>query len=481
MITLLALALAGPAHALDLNSLRAESTYGLYREAYDFFQLPGRLATEEERGVMSLLAHEGDAGHFSSGYYGGMGKGVFGVMVDYARAGTSSAAVTKDDVDGDTTTARANSAVDASHLDMVLAYGLNTSDSFSIGAALRFNNYKEESTIDPLAPSPGSSTSSLDAPDDAGDAKAAGTYTGGARIIEAQVGIGLHGDSHEIAINAVVGQLAQVNDVNGKAQTDDQTDTVRGYLPGSAWTGNRTGLAPGLRFDGIFDINDDMALRINAGVGTVKGGPTTPKTTFESDPDGGDTTTISESLKGAEFSSLSWTLLGALHIDAGDYTVRPGLRLAGTNSSQSYKLVNTTEVDGSDPVESEASYGGEAKGFLLGLPIAAEVPLGESEAWRLRLGAEWDYYKATGVSLYNVTDEEQETSHDENQTDVVSGSVVTGALGVGFQPVEGLRLDGVIKSGSAWEAAPGAFGAGSGASKDHNLATVAVSATFIIP
>ena len=87
---MIALLLASQAMALDTVSLRSTATYDLYRDPYDFFDQPGVLAVEQERGVLTGLDLYGGPGRYTIGYYGTLGSGVLGAAFDFGSATSSS-------------------------------------------------------------------------------------------------------------------------------------------------------------------------------------------------------------------------------------------------------------------------------------------------------------------------------------------------------------------------------------------------------
>lgn len=469
---MLALLLVSQAFALDQSSLRSTSTYDLFRDPYDYLLLPGVMAAEDESALITLLNAYGDAGHFSAGGYGKLGPGVLGAVVDVGGAGSSSdAKETQKIVDAQAVT-RSISTASSSSWGAILSYGMPLSDTLAFGAALRVEQDASTLSFDPSSGTVGGANTEIDI-SDGDDTKSEGSAGYLDRSLEALVGGALFSDSGYMSLDVGLAMTTVSSQVSGTWEYVDSTITYKGYVPGTAFAENRAGLGPVARFEMVRAVGEITDLRVTADLGMAAGEPA--RLSSSSTTTATDTSyTQTETLKNATWRSSSYGVLAALHVEAEDLSVRPGLRLRRGSYGEAYTLESSYEsVYGETTDEGSAEYDASLeRGFLtLGLPIAVEVPLGQEERWTMRLAGDWAWTRTTVVDGTFYEDEEAEASDRTETTTTSASSAGSAALGLRFQPVDALRLDAAAYGGTSY---------GGGSNEAVSIGSVWLSATLLL-
>ena len=115
-------------------------------------------------------------------------------------------------------------------------------------------------------------------------------------------------------------------------------------------------------------------------------------------------------------------------------------------------------------------YTDSVKVLTFGLPLAVEIPLGESEKWTLRMAGEWDWTRTKAESTYKYEDTDAETSTKDVSDSVTTGTAVAGSFGLRFKPVDRFRLDAATFNSTTF---PG------GGSETYAIGSVWLSGTFL--
>lgn len=496
---MIALLLASQALALDTASLRSDSTFNLFRDPYDFMLQPGVMAAEDERAIITLLSAYGGAGRYVGGYYGQLGPGVLGAAVDFGRASSVSQTETIDhvaiDSDADTKTTTTSLALSSSSdWSGFLSYGLPVSDSLAFGVALYMNQAADKISFDASSGSVGGANTDIDiaGPDEETsiDTESSGQARYKDQTMAVLVGGAMFGDKGYLSLDAGLRtQTLSAVLEDARWHYGDYTTTWSGYVPGTSFGDNRKGLGPIARLELVRQLNDTLGLRLTADLAMASGGPTTNKSTNvyeDQTEDFENTTTTTDELKNAKWNSSSYGALLALHINGEGLAVRPGIRFRATGYGETYTPVSTSVYqyniagEEQDPVESTSEFDADLslKSMSLGLPIAVEVPLGQDEAWTLRMAGDWAWTKsALTVHTHSEVEGDEEIDGDQSSSDDTnaSGSVTstaTAAFGLRFWPIDAFRLDAAAFGGTSFTG---------GGSEAVDIASVWLSATFLLP
>lgn len=482
------LVLVTSAFALDSASLRSTSTSDLFRDPYDFFDQPGLLSFEEERAVLTTLSAYGGAGRYMLGYYGGVGPGVFGAAFDYGASGSTSQSTVKFESDLEdfeyVVDTKSTSYDKVKGWTAVLSYGFQSSDTMGLGGALRIQQVGESASYTPGG-AVGGSQDLIDYDDD--DFGTDSSTTGSAKVIDRTISVvaggAINGDSSTLSVHAVVSHVTATAKGSATYVSGDNTTTLNGFVPGTAFSDNRKGIVPGVTFEGVFDLNDTMALRVDADVAYGFGSPavmqsTTINTLDDSDIGYVETTTSTYS-QTSKWSASSLGTLVALQIEGESIKVRPGLRVRAGGYNEYYVLETAYEYDPEEGDGTDGSSESESRTGLgaisVGLPLAVEVALDPDQIWSLRMGSDWSWSRAnlTQGPLVNE-DEDAETTETTNSSSTSSSSALQGAFGLRFWPVDAFRMDASAFAASSFSPADNESG-------PFNIGTVWLSATLVIP
>lgn len=469
---MIALLLASQAFALDSSSLRATSTFDLFRDPYDFLMQPGLMAAEDERGLVTMLSYYNAPGRYAIGYYGKLGPGVLGSVVDYGSSGSTSE--TKDTSkypDGQTVT-DSDSESSANAWAAQLSYGIPVSDSFAFGLAFRMDQSGQTSSFDPTSGTVGGSRTDIDI-SDGDDTKSYGLAKYKDRTMQVLLGGAIYGDKGYFSLDAGLQTLLNSATVDAGWEYVDSKITYKGYVPGTTLDGNRTGKGPMARLEMVRAMGDQTDLRLTADFGMISGKPQTQTSVYATE-DTDTSYTQTEQLKNAKFKSSSWGVLTAVHYEGDDISIRPGLRLSGGGYNQAYTPASSYKSVFGDTTDEGASEGGDytdsVKVLTFGLPLAVEIPLGDEERWTLRMAGEWDWTRTKLESTYFDEDTDAETSTKDVADSVSTATAVAGSFGLRFKPVDRFRLDAATFNSTSFP---------SGGSDTFAIGSVWLSGTFL--
>lgn len=476
--------------ALDNQSLRSTTTSDLFRDPYDFFDQPGLLSFEEERAVLTLLNGYGSSGRYMLGYYGGVGPGVFGAAVDYGASSSTSDSNNVFEVDDEDNDIQYEVVTDSRSSDKtkawtaVLSYGFQASDTMGLGAELRIAQTGQSATYNLGAV--GGSLDSVDYDDE--DIGTDSTTTGNAKVVDRTISVvaggAINGDSSTLSVHAVVNAVNVSAKGTSNYISGDYETNLTGYVPGTSFSANRKGVAPGLTFEGVFDLSDTMALRVDADVGYGFGGPAVMQTSMveiydDEDDFGYESTTTSTYGSDSKWTGTTFGALVAMQIEGESIKIRPGLRVRAAGYNEYYTLETVSEYNPDEGDSSDSSSESESKtgvsALTVGLPLAVEVSLDPDQIWTLRMGGDWAWTRAT-LTQGPLVDEDEDagTKSTTDSSTSASSSNLTGAFGLRYWPIDAFRLDGSFFGGSAFSPADGESGA-------TPLASVWLSATLVIP
>lgn len=470
MITLL---LVSQAFALDTESLRSTSTYDLFRDPYDYLLMPGVMAAEDERAVITLLNAYGGAGRYAAGYYGELGPGVLGAAVDFGSAGSSAREQEVEKIADVQTKIVSESQGSSSAWTALLSYGMPLSDSLALGAAFYVSQASQSVSFDPATGSLGGAITNIDVSDgDDTEANGLASYKG--RSLAALVGGALYNDAGYLSLDVGIGSSLDSAEVDAHYEYVDTTIDYSGYVPGTSFTDNRKGMGPLAKLEIVRAVGDSTDLRITADLSMASGEPATQKSTIVTEaPDYENTE--EDQYKNANWRTSTYGVLAALHFEGEDLSVRPGVRIRANGYGEEYTPYSkTTTVSGDTETESESEYDTslDYSALSLGLPLAVEVPLGEEDRWTLRLAGDWTWSRAKLETTTTVKDEDAEYSDVVTTNSVSTSSSADASLGLRFAPVDALRMDVAAYGGTTF---------GSAGNEAINIGSVWVSATLVLP
>lgn len=474
---MIALLIASQAMALDTDSLRSTATYDLYRDPYDFFDQPGVLAVEQERGVLTGLDLYGGPGRYTIGYYGTLGSGVLGAAFDFGNSASSAASTDNYDFDGDETITFGDSEAGGSAWNAHLTYGVSLSESMAAGVAIWVNQSGGVYSFDPQSGSLGGTRTDVDFPE-GDDSSSFGQAKLVNRSITALAGASFFSDKGYFSLNAGLRTVLSRGTVSAGWESGDNTITYSGYVPGLSFSDNRKGVGAIASIEAVQALSDTKDLRVTVGVGFIPGSVATIDSKVETE--GEDTYEAStESWKDAKWRSTSAGVLAALHIQHDDMSVRPGLRIGYTGYADTVTPVSSFEYDYGDAGDgdgsSEYNYSSTAVGLELGLPLAVEVPLGQNDIWTLRMAADWSWSrtKATATTIYEDKDADIVEQLDTQSS--ASSSAASASFGLCYWPVERFRMDAAIFGGTSFDGSDATLG------DTFGLGAVSLSATLLLP
>lgn len=480
---------ASPAQALELSSLRSDTTYELFRDPYDFYGQPGVLGTIEERGVLTLLSHSNGMGRFMGGYYGSLGPGVLGVAMDYGQsAGTTTVTNTEawDEDTGITTTGDTFAHVNA--WDVALSYGIPMGDTLTAGAGLFITHIGQRYSVDPTSLALGGSIGTITYPDvaETDDYTSYGNSTSLDQTITAVVGGAITSDSSLISANAYVSQATKKTSIDAGYTSGDYKGSAAGYYPGTGLDGNRSGLSFGVLLDTAFALSDVSTLRVEAGAGLGSGKMAEDvflsKTITPIDEEDVVEETTKTTLKDASYKGNTLHLLTVIELDYDELDVRPGLSIDRVGYSDQYTPEST--YDNSELDDTTVSTGAvetsKSSALAIGLPLAVEIPLSKAGAWTLRMAGQYTWVRGAfeGVSTLDV--EEVDTDTVAKIVAKQSLSTVNGAIGLRFWPVDAFRLDAGAMTSSSLSTSAGSSSYTEAGGDPTNIASLYLSGTFLL-
>lgn len=472
MITLL---LISQAFALDTASLRSTATSDLFRDPYDYLLMPGVMAAEDERGLVTLLSAYGGAGRYALGYYGGAGPGVVGAAFDFGTAGNSSTSTNVYKLADAQTKTVSDAASSSSAWSGLLSYGMPLSDSLALGAALWISQGANTVSFDPSSGSVGGANTNIDV-SDGDDTSSEGSASYKGRSLAVLVGGAMYSDSGYLSLDVGLAQTLDSADVEGEWEYVDTSIKYSGYVPGTAFSSNRKGLGPLAKLELVRAVGDMTDLRITADLSMASGEPHTAesKVVTKSGTDTVFTSTHTDELKNASWSGSSYGVLVALHVEGEDLSVRPGIRVRGSGYGETYTPYSSdsTEFDGTT-TETESKYDTEMNisSLSLGLPLAVEVPLGAEEHWTLRMAGDWTWSRSKLNTKDTYKDEDVEYNETTTTTSTSTSSATDASIGLRFQPVDAMRLDAAAFGGTSF---------GGANNEAINIGSVWLSATLIL-
>lgn len=477
---MIALLIASQAFALDAASLRSTATYDLYRDPYDFFNQPGVLAVEQERGVLTGLDLYGGPGRYTIGYYGSLGKGVLGAAFDFGQSTSYSDSKDTYSFDGDDTITFGDAEGGGAAWNAHLTYGLSLSENMAAGVAVWVNQAGAKFSFDPQRGAVGGTRTDVDYPD-GDDSSSFGLATYTSRSVVVLAGGAIFSDKGYISMNAGVRSVLDRASVDAIYEYGDTTIKYSGFVPGTSFGDDRKGLGAIASLEAVQALNDDMDLRLSFGLGYLPGKVALTESTVVQEDDASNTTlTDVSSWEDAKWRNTQAGVLAALHIENDDLTVRPGLRIGYTGYAEAYKPTTSFDYDydGSDydvDGSSQYDYSSTLVGLEVGLPLAVEVPLGQKDIWTLRMATDWSWsrVKSTTETFYN--DEDNDVSEKLQTTDASSSSAASGSFGLCYWPVERFRMDAAIFGGTSFD------GSDATMADTFGLSAVSVSATLLLP
>lgn len=475
---MIALLIASQALALDAGSLRSTATYDLYRDPYDFFDQPGVLAVEQERGVLTGLDLYGGPGRYTIGYYGALGKGVLGAAFDFGQSTSYSDSTDTFDYDGDETITFGDAEGGGSAWNAHLTYGLSLSDNMAAGVAVWVNQAGATFSFDPQSGSVGGTRTDVDYPDgDDSDSYGLASYTSRNMLVLA--GGAIFSDKGYISMNAGVRTVLDRAAVDAGWTYGDTSIKYSGYVPGTAFADNRKGLGAVASLEAVQALNDSTDMRLSFGLGYIPGKVAIQESEILNESDGYDGTDTT-SWEDAKWRNTQAGMLAALHIQNDDLTVRPGLRFGYTGYADSYKptVAYDYNYEGEDYDASGASqyqYGSTLVGLEVGLPLAVEVPLGNTDIWTLRMATDWSWSRLKTTTETYYEDEDADTSERLTTKDAAVSTSASGSFGLCYWPVERFRMDAAIFGATSFD------GSDATMADTFALGAVSLSATLLLP
>ncbi len=470
---MIALILASQAFALDTTSLRSNSTADLFRDPYDYLMMPGVMAAEDERAVITLLNAYGGAGRYVFGGYGEAGPGVIGAAFDFGAAGSASESTNTYKVGDVQTKTFSDSEASSSAWTGLLSYGMPLSDSMAVGAALWISQGAQTLSFDPTTGSVGGSRTDIDI-SDGDDTEAFGLASYKGRTIAALVGGAIYNDAGYLSLDVGIAQTLDSATVEAGWEYVDTEIKYTGFVPGTSFSDNRKGMGPVAKLEIVRAVGDSTDLRVTADLSMASGEPETARSTVTTSYTDYEVTHVDE-LKNAAWRTSSYGVLAALHIEGEEISVRPGVRIRAGGYGEEltpYTLDKTVSGDTETETESKYDTSLDLSTFSFGLPLAIEVPLGDEARWTLRMLGDWTWSRAKLESTTRYADEETDYSDVTVTTDVTTASAADAALGLRFAPIDALRLDAAAFGGTTF---------GGANNEAINIGSVWLSATLLLP
>jgi hypothetical protein len=442
------LALVQPAAAIDLQSLRSEATFGLFRDPYDYITQPGLLARQDGNLLYTLLSGQTDAGRMGLGYQGVLGNVSLGALADYRHAGTTESSTNESTFAKTSSKSESEGWTRASELSFVLGAGMPLSKKFSLGAALRIDNASFGQTEDISGGGYAADTRTY--VDGEMSTSTTGTREQSSGNIMAIVGAALGGDKKWVSIDAFVTRPKSITEINTKAEdlNSEYTYTLKGFDAGSPLETNFTAFGPGIRLDSQYAVNKVLDLRLAASYMMSSGAANLDKVEGTvTDTSSGDSVTETYAIKDTSVKGSLANVLFAMHYGDDDLRLRAGISATFSSMSSAWTSETSTTASKADPTVWKDSYGGGVR--EIGLPIAVELPV--HERWILRSGARFSSYKVSGEGTFEQKPTEDSTIKNE-RTASSSGTGVVATLGFRFKATEKFRLDAAILGSNACDA-----------------------------
>lgn len=436
--------LTAPAFAYDPDSLRADASFGLFRDEYDYLREPATLAHQPGRHVFTVLGNQGGTDRFSLGWLGGLGPGVFGAIADAGVSGgsahneTTTAATA---VSGDTVTitdawSRTRGAA------AFLGYGVPLGDvvAVGIGAEASFTRWDAS-----LAPEPGGVPTiggTLEQTTVDGEATLVedGAWLERGRELTAIVGVAvaLGGAEVEADLHLRRSTVAASGETLRITPTTEYSST--GFQPDGTLENNLDAWVPGLAIDAIVPAGDRAAVRLFAEGARGSGRPAVDER-FEgydddTDPAAPVSWTESERLVDPDFDLTEVEALLALHLDGDVTSTRFGVAVA--HDRERFAFTRAAERDDGATITSTETRERLDQAYTgVSLPIAVEI----AAAPRLvvRAGGRWvaAFVRYDGRSVLQTAPGEGAVTEDRD----VAGDVNTYVqLATGFRYDAGERF-----------------------------------------
>jgi hypothetical protein len=437
----LLLTLAQPAQALELQSARSESTYGLFRDPFDYVVEPGLMARQEGHQLYTQLSSENSGGRFGLGYQGRSGSAAFGIIGDGAFTGTTEGDTVTDSTGSQTT----DGWTKAGDWSLLAGAALAVSDSLSFGAALRLDSDTFSETIDPTTLGYGPDrTLTADGERVFDSHGTLETVTGNTLVL---VGAALGAEKTWVEVDAFFNHTANTRDFAGRVETVKgkitNTLTINGFDVSDPLGSNNTTSGPGLKLDSQIRIKKALDLRLAGSLLAASGSAATTRFSSKLD-DGTNSLEAIDALSSSEVKATVTNLLAVLEYGGDDLKLRMGF-------SATFAPISLAWDESYDPGVPKAQVQAwfESEDVTLreyAVPIAAELPV--HDRWILRSAARFSSY-TTGVEtsrIDHLTDDENLTT-DTSQS--LSGTVVDAALGFRFKATPLFRLDAGISGQSS--------------------------------
>lgn len=439
MLTLSLLLLAvGPAAALDGDSLRAETTFGLFRDPYDFLLEPGVLAREDGHALYSLLAGQTGGGRGGLGYLGSFGPGAWGLAVDGTRTAATSAATSSVPTETSTQETTSETWQYDTRIGARGGIGYQFDKRLSLGAGIRVDLDRQRASMDASGATPGAnSTTWVD-----GEAtyKAIGERRDNDLDVQGVVGLAMGTRARWVEIDALVLHEADTATRDGRVE-----DILNGYVV--EYSGyavgplidNHVSNGGGLAVDSEIRLDDAWSLRAAARAETTFGSAHDLDSTTTTTATDGTVTSDSFVVDDSSVRDTLLDLLVAGHYRSDALLLRFGLEAGHAPSTWSYTAEHVVSTDTSTPIP--WTHATTYDVTSLGLPVAVEVPV--ADRWTLRAGGAWSWYHAASTEEDTV-----ETTVNSSES-AVTGSSLVGAAGFRFAASERFRLDAAVHGSSA--------------------------------
>jgi hypothetical protein len=398
------------ARAWSPDSLRAEATFGLFRDSYDLLREPAGLAENPEPHVYTLLGNQGGSDRLSAGFIGQLGPGVLGFIADGTTDGSSSrttSVVAATAATAETTSERTTQSATRSG-GIYAGYGIPLREGVAVAVGVQTEARGWSTT---LAPVPGSSPlvgGTLEQTSDADGSSSTqqGHYDERERDSLARVGANFQRPRFDLEVDLSLAHLLRNNSGAASQSSDDLEYEWSGAVEAASLDSNVSAWLPGAAVDLTVPMTAELAVRAFVG---GQFGPATLVTTQTRelytdyvDPSLSEATTTD--LRGASADLAEADGLLALHVDRGDLQLRVGA--AGAWERSRLDVGEFVEVDG---VGTETALDRrEQAAFAQGL-VAIEQRA--NDRWLLRAGASWTHSWLSSNSSSTLL-----TSPSEGQT-----------------------------------------------------------------
>ena len=381
---------ASTARAWSPDSLRAEASFGLFRDTYDLLREPAGLAENPETHVYTLLGNQGGADRLSAGFIGEVGPGVLGFIADGTQAGSSSqttSTVAATAATAQTTTERTTRSRTRSG-GIYAGYGVPLSQSLALAIGLQTEARGWSTT---LAPNPsgspliGGALDQVTATDGSASTEQ-GSYDERDRDSLVRLGANFTPPRFDLELDLSLGRTVRENGGTTTQSSDDLEYEWAGTVAATSLDTNVAAWLPGAAVDLTLPLSDDLALRAlvggQAGPATLAATTTREVRTDYLDPTQSASTTTK--LRGVTAGLADAEALLALQIERGDLQLR-----VGASGSWDRSVLDVAELVSRDGVTSQTDlHRQEQAAFAQGL-VAFEQRA--NDRWTLRAGAAWTH------------------------------------------------------------------------------------------